>query len=382
MPIHALWKRVVATWKTFRPARRRRQSIGFVGEAFEARRMLSAFVINSLADSHDAIPGDGVAADSNGLATLRAALEEANAHIGADTISLPAGVITLSATNGPLDITDDVTILGHGASTIDGTPFAEVFAVSGAGRLRLNHVSVVSSSNAAVSARPALLTTNTRQADLIVAFSASPNSPLTVETKVSTGLSSLSAITTPDRGFDASLTTSTVSLTRPERRVPDFGNFAVPTPDEAIDRIINALFRNEPDFVLPVGTERKPGTITEEDAKPLPKPAPEKNSLQDEAPTSGDEQSLADPVDDEAVRRVLRGWANDAGWDEFDFLARGSQTTTHTPRHGSRIATLAGALLSGVVTKVWSRDSRESWHDSLGLTALHTRFKRLRRHAR
>lgn len=377
MPIHALWKRVVTTWKTVRPAQRRRRSIGFTGEAFEPRRMLSAFVVNSLVDSHDAILGDSMAADSNGFTTLRAALEEANAHIGADTISLPAGVITLSETNGPLSITDDVTILGHNESTIDGTPFDEVFSVSGAGRLHLDHVSVVSSSNSAINVRPALLTTNARQADLIVAFSASPNSPLTVETKVSTGLSSLSAITSPDRDFDASLTTSTAKLTKTELQVPDFGDFAVPTPEEAIDRIINALFRSEPDFVLPVGTERKPGTISEGDAKPLPKPAPAENSSQDEAPKSGNEQSLADPVDDESVRTVLKGWANDAGWNEFDFLTCGSIA----PRNGSRIAVLAGALLGGVVTKVWSQDLRDSWRGMFSLTAFRRRLNRLRRQA-
>ena len=85
--------------------------------------MLSAFFVNSLADSHDSNPGDGIAADANGFATLRAAVEEANAHLGADTITLPPGVFVLAAANGPLNVTDDVTILGSRVSEIDGTAF-------------------------------------------------------------------------------------------------------------------------------------------------------------------------------------------------------------------------------------------------------------------
>ncbi|TXT24025.1 MAG: putative extracellular nuclease [Planctomycetota bacterium] len=319
MPIRSWWERVVTTWKTFRPARRRRRSISISGETFEPRRLLSAFFVNSLVDSHDLIPGDGIAADANGFTTLRAALEEANANFGADTITLPAGVVSLSAANGPLVVTDEITILGNSASEIDGTAFDEVFAVNGAGRLQLDHVSVVSSGPLAASLRPMLLTTNARQADLIVAFSASPTSALTIETKASSGLSLLSAMTAPDREFDASLTTATATakLAKSELQAPDFGDFVVPTPEEAINQIINALFRNEPDFVLPVGAEQKPGALSEDNAKPLPKPGPVEDSSQEEGPKSGDEQSLVDPVDDEAVRTVLRSWASDAGWSEF-----------------------------------------------------------------
>ena len=71
-----------------------------MGETFEPRRMLSAFVVNSLADSHDANPGDGFALDANGETTLRAAIEETNALPGADTIHLPAGRFTLGPGSG------------------------------------------------------------------------------------------------------------------------------------------------------------------------------------------------------------------------------------------------------------------------------------------
>lgn len=382
MPIRSWWEVVVTTWKTIRPTRRRRQSVCYSSETFERRRMLSAFIVNSLADSHDAIPGDGIAADANGHTTFRAALEEANALLGADTITLPAGVVLLTSNNGSLAVTDDVTIFGGATSTIDGTPFDEVFSVSGARRLQFENVSVLSAHNSAISSRPMLLTTNARQVDLIAAFSAPPTLPLTIETKASNILVPLSAISTPSHDFDAALTTTATKQAKTELQTPDFGDFVLPTPDEAIEKIINALFRKEPDFVLPVRGELKPGQIIEDNAQPLPKPAPVEDSSQDDDPMSDGEQSLADPIDDEEVRTVLRGWANDAGWNEFDFLTGGSHATTIKARHGSRVAVLAGALLSGVVTTVWSREDRGSWRDSLLLDAIRTRFERLRRRAR
>ena len=44
----------------------------------------------------DANPSDGLCADITGDCTLRAAVQEANALEGADTISIPAGVYTLT----------------------------------------------------------------------------------------------------------------------------------------------------------------------------------------------------------------------------------------------------------------------------------------------
>src|SRR5262249_12990409 len=90
----------------------------------------SEFVVNSTADAVDAKPGDGVCATSSGVCTLRAAIQEANAHSGKDSITLPAGTYTLSiagpaedaAATGDLDITDDLILNGAGAETtiVDG----------------------------------------------------------------------------------------------------------------------------------------------------------------------------------------------------------------------------------------------------------------------
>jgi CSLREA domain-containing protein len=55
-----------------------------------------AFVVNSTADAVDASLGDGQCATSAGACTLRAAIQEANALSGADTISVPAGTYTLT----------------------------------------------------------------------------------------------------------------------------------------------------------------------------------------------------------------------------------------------------------------------------------------------
>ena len=95
------------------------------------------FLVNSTADAVDAHPGNGVCADAGGNCTLRAAVIEANAAAGADTISLPSGTYTLSipgtgengAATGDLDITGSLTINGGGApsTVIDGGAIDRVF---------------------------------------------------------------------------------------------------------------------------------------------------------------------------------------------------------------------------------------------------------------
>src|SRR5512142_2010103 len=85
----------------------------------------AGFVVNTTADAVDVNPGDGVCATATGACTLRAAIMEANAHPGADTITLPAGTYDLTirgydedaATTGDLDITDNLTLIGAGADS-------------------------------------------------------------------------------------------------------------------------------------------------------------------------------------------------------------------------------------------------------------------------
>lgn len=98
----------------------------------------ATFTVNSTADATDALPGDGVCDNGTGSCTLRAAIREANALAGADTITLPAGTYTLSiagvddaARVGDLDITSDLTLRGDGAgtTTIDADNIDRVFDV-------------------------------------------------------------------------------------------------------------------------------------------------------------------------------------------------------------------------------------------------------------
>ena len=75
-------------------------------------------VVNSTGDSHDASPGNGICATSTGSCTLRAAMEEANAHAGADTINfnIPGSGVQTIQLSADLPTLSDTT----GATTIDG----------------------------------------------------------------------------------------------------------------------------------------------------------------------------------------------------------------------------------------------------------------------
>jgi hypothetical protein len=75
----------------------------------------ATFHVDSGTDTHDVTPGDGVAADhlnpDSSHCTLRAALEESNALVGADTILIPASVGTIRLTLGSLIVRDNGTLI-------------------------------------------------------------------------------------------------------------------------------------------------------------------------------------------------------------------------------------------------------------------------------
>ena len=78
--------------------------------------VLASFVVNTTSMNADISPGNGICADNSGLCSLVAAMQEANALAGADTISIPAGTYYLP---GRLEPTDTVTLTGGGmANTI------------------------------------------------------------------------------------------------------------------------------------------------------------------------------------------------------------------------------------------------------------------------
>ncbi len=101
----------------------------------------ASFTVNSTADATDFTPGNGICetAIGNGICTLRAAIQEANALPGADTIVLPAGLYILtragasenSAATGDLDITSDLTLIGAGADStmVDANGLDRIFHI-------------------------------------------------------------------------------------------------------------------------------------------------------------------------------------------------------------------------------------------------------------
>jgi len=112
------------------------------------------FTVNTLGDAVDNNLTDGIC-DSSATAgvqcTLRAAVQQANANVGANTIVLPAGVYPLSiagldalAAVGDLDITDALTLNGAGASTtaIQNETTDRVFDIRGSAVVTMTGVTV------------------------------------------------------------------------------------------------------------------------------------------------------------------------------------------------------------------------------------------------
>ncbi|MDB5334442.1 MAG: hypothetical protein JWN70_61 [Planctomycetaceae bacterium] len=95
--------------------------------------------VTSVIDSTDNVIGDGVIADAQGLATLRAAIQEANFDPDANTINLVAGTYNLAisgvnelfAARGDFDLRQNVTIVGVSAAStiIDASGLDRIFHV-------------------------------------------------------------------------------------------------------------------------------------------------------------------------------------------------------------------------------------------------------------
>ena len=103
----------------------------------ESIQAVGPYTVNTTTDTVDNNPGDGICADSGGLCSLRAAIQEANATAGDDFITLGAGTYTLSISgsgddssiSGDLDIdrADTLTLTGAGQSltTIDASGLSD-----------------------------------------------------------------------------------------------------------------------------------------------------------------------------------------------------------------------------------------------------------------
>ncbi|MCS7061555.1 MAG: hypothetical protein RMN25_10390 [Anaerolineae bacterium] len=99
----------------------------------------AGFTVASTADVGDSSPGDGICDDGSGQCTLRAAIEEANALAGEDTITLTAGVYLLSL--GQLNVTSDMVIQGDNA-TVDANRQSRVFNISGSNWVTLTELTI------------------------------------------------------------------------------------------------------------------------------------------------------------------------------------------------------------------------------------------------
>jgi CSLREA domain-containing protein len=123
--------------------------LGLTGNAFA-----TFYQVNSPADVPDANTATAACetAAGNGICTLRAAVQQANAHAGADTILVPAGTYALSrpgsddtALNGDLDVTDNLTIIGAGAGStvINGSASGDrVFEFIGAIKVNVYNLTI------------------------------------------------------------------------------------------------------------------------------------------------------------------------------------------------------------------------------------------------
>ncbi|MBI3773612.1 MAG: hypothetical protein HY272_13050 [Gammaproteobacteria bacterium] len=108
----------------------------------------ASFTVNIFSDSIDADLNNAACADNNGNCSLRAAIQQANATPGKDTITLPLGTISLSivgrnedaAATGDLDITDSVDILGNGGNSTGGVNYTTISAGVLATRDRVFHL--------------------------------------------------------------------------------------------------------------------------------------------------------------------------------------------------------------------------------------------------
>lgn len=111
----------------------------------------ASFTVNNNFDSPDANPGDGVCRTLQNRCTLRAAIQEANALPGTDTITLPAGLYTLTragdddtALNGDLDITGGLILNGAGTSNtiIDANDLDRIFHITGTFKVSISSLTI------------------------------------------------------------------------------------------------------------------------------------------------------------------------------------------------------------------------------------------------
>ncbi len=113
----------------------------------------ATFIVTTTDDLVDIAPGNATCASAGGSCSLRAAIQEANAFEGADTIQLPGGEFRITRTGTPdddaadigdLDITESTTLLGSaiGTTVIHGRAFVRVFDVIGPATVSMQRLTI------------------------------------------------------------------------------------------------------------------------------------------------------------------------------------------------------------------------------------------------
>ncbi|MGE3479907.1 MAG: beta strand repeat-containing protein [Gammaproteobacteria bacterium] len=110
------------------------------------------YIVDSAADLVDADTSDGICETASGTCTLRAAIQQANAWAGTDSVVLPAGTYTLSiggagenaAASGDLDVTDGLILNGSGAASavIDGGGIDRVMDIANGVAVQIGGVTI------------------------------------------------------------------------------------------------------------------------------------------------------------------------------------------------------------------------------------------------
>lgn len=116
-------------------------SIAVASLSVVSQAQAASFVVDSSADAPDASTADGICAAASGSCTLRAAVGQANALMGADTITLPAGTYNTAS---ELTISSNLTIGGAGArvARIVGPGSGIVVRASGSAEVGLSGVTI------------------------------------------------------------------------------------------------------------------------------------------------------------------------------------------------------------------------------------------------
>jgi CSLREA domain-containing protein len=120
----------------------------------------AVFLVDDTDDVVDASLGDGLCATSSGACTLRAAIQEANAFAGDDTVMLPAGTFTISLpfmddfrdADGSFYLSSTVDLVGVGAdlTILDGGMLDRVLQVAFDGLATVSDLTIQNGSRAGI----------------------------------------------------------------------------------------------------------------------------------------------------------------------------------------------------------------------------------------